>query len=107
MINIIKHGQNEEDILAESEDYIVGNNRDVEVTDSLINSIIDKLEQKGMQIGVPTGTIISYMGNNEPEGYLKCNGAEYEISEYPNLASQIENEFGSKNHFGRRWSNYI
>lgn len=49
---------------------------------------------------VPTGTIISFMGNNAPEGYLKCDGAELNITDYPALANHFETEFGSKNYFG-------
>ena len=48
----------------------------------------------------PIGTVISYMGNNAPEGYLFCDGSIYRISEYPNLAEQIKTEFGSYNYFG-------
>jgi microcystin-dependent protein len=49
---------------------------------------------------VPTGTIISFMGNNAPEGYLKCDGAELNITDYPALANHFETEFGTKNYFG-------
>ncbi|MCI8482422.1 MAG: hypothetical protein HFJ27_05085 [Clostridia bacterium] len=50
----------------------------------------------------PTGTVISYMGNNAPEGYLPCDGGIYNISDekYMNLAEQIKNEFGKYNYFG-------
>lgn len=48
----------------------------------------------------PTGTIISFMGLLAPDGYLICDGAELNISDYPNLASHFETQFGSKNHFG-------
>lgn len=48
----------------------------------------------------PVGIVVSYMGNNPPEGYLSCDGATYNISEYPKLAEQIKTEFGSYNHFG-------
>lgn len=40
------------------------------------------------------------MGNTLPGGYLSCDGTEYNISEYPNLAEQIKTEFGSYNYFG-------
>lgn len=40
------------------------------------------------------------MGNNAPDGYLKCDGKEYKINDYKNLAEQIKNEFGSYNYFG-------
>ena len=48
----------------------------------------------------PTGTIISFMGLLAPDGYLICDGAELNISDYSNLASHFKNQFGSKNHFG-------
>lgn len=48
----------------------------------------------------PTGTVISYMGNNVPAGYLSCNGKNYNIEEYKQLAEQIKSEFGSYNYFG-------
>lgn len=48
----------------------------------------------------PTGTVISYMGNNVPTGYLSCDGTVYNISDYPKLAEQIKTEFGSYNYFG-------
>ncbi len=48
----------------------------------------------------PVGTVISYMGNNAPDGYLFCDGTTYNISEYPKLAEQIKTEFGIYNYFG-------
>ncbi len=48
----------------------------------------------------PAGTVISFMGNNAPDGYLICDGATYNISEYPNLAELMKTEFGSYNYFG-------
>ena len=50
--------------------------------------------------GNPLGTIISYLGNEPPNGYLVCDGKEYQIADYSQLAAFFEKEFGSKNHFG-------
>ena len=50
--------------------------------------------------GNPIGSIISYLGSTAPEGYLICDGAEYPIADYSQLAAFFEKEFGSKNHFG-------
>ena len=50
--------------------------------------------------GNPLGTIISYLGNEPPKGYLVCDGAEYQIADHSQLAAFFEKEFGSKNHFG-------
>lgn len=50
--------------------------------------------------GNPIGTIISYMGLTAPKDYLVCDGAEYNIADYSELARFFEAQFGSKNHFG-------
>ena len=52
------------------------------------------------QSSVPTGTIINFMGNNAPIGYLKCDGAEYNIADYQALADFFNTEFGQSNYFG-------
>lgn len=48
----------------------------------------------------PIGTIISYMGNTAPKDYLICDGTEYEIVKYKDLAEHIKTEFGNYNYFG-------
>ena len=48
----------------------------------------------------PIGTIISYMGTTAPYDYLVCDGTEYNITAYPQLAAHFESQFGSKNYFG-------
>ena len=50
--------------------------------------------------GTPTGMIVSYLGNDAPKGYLKCDGSVYTIAEYPSLAEQIKEQFGSYNYYG-------
>lgn len=45
------------------------------------------------------GTIITFLGNKEPNGYLLCNGRDLLISNYSSLAQHIYNEFGSYNYF--------
>lgn len=44
---------------------------------------------------LPTGTIVPFGGTNLniPAGYLECNGAEYDISLYPELEMVIGNKF--------------
>lgn len=49
---------------------------------------------------VPIGTVISVMGNHAPKGYLICDGTQYNIEDYPELASYFETEFGTVNNFG-------
>lgn len=48
----------------------------------------------------PIGTVISYMGLTAPKDYLICDGAEYNISQYPELANFFESQFGDRNYFG-------
>ena len=48
----------------------------------------------------PVGTIINYLGTIAPDGYLFCDGTEYNIADYPALANHFETNFGTKNFFG-------
>lgn len=50
--------------------------------------------------GSPVGTVISFMGLTAPAGYLVCDGAEYDMANYPKLAALFKEQFGSVNHFG-------
>lgn len=48
----------------------------------------------------PVGTVISFMGTSAPQDYLICNGAEYNIDDYPELANHFQTNFGSIDYFG-------
>lgn len=50
--------------------------------------------------GSPIGTVISFMGNTAPFGYLTCDGTVYNIADYQGLADFFNTQFGSKNYFG-------
>lgn len=50
--------------------------------------------------GNPIGTVISYMGLTAPKDYLICDGATYNIDDYPDLAIFFNTQFGSVNYFG-------
>lgn len=50
--------------------------------------------------GNPVGTVISFMGTSAPEDYLVCDGAEYPIGDYPDLAEHFRQQFGAAGHFG-------
>lgn len=50
--------------------------------------------------GNPVGTVISYMGTTAPKDYLVCDGAQYNIVDYPVLAAHFSAQFGTANHFG-------
>lgn len=53
-----------------------------------------------VQDGNPVGSVISFLGQTAPAGYLACDGAEYSVSEYPALADFFRQQFGTVNHFG-------
>lgn len=48
----------------------------------------------------PVGHILTTMANNAPKHYLKCDGAIYNIGDYPYLEQHFVEEFGSVNKFG-------
>lgn len=58
------------------------------------------LSKDGNLEETPVGSIISYMGNNVPKHYLACDGSEYNIVDYPELAKHFKDEFGAYNYFG-------
>lgn len=49
---------------------------------------------------VPVGHILTYMGTKSPAHYLVCDGAEYNITDYPLLAQHIIDNFEIVNYFG-------
>lgn len=50
--------------------------------------------------GTPVGTVIAYMSTKVPDHYLACDGAKYNIEDYPMLSNQILDGFGAVNYFG-------
>lgn len=48
----------------------------------------------------PIGTVISFFGTKAPPGYLICDGAEYNIEDYPQLSAFFIEQFGSINYCG-------
>ena len=55
--------------------------------------------KQGIQ-DTPVGHIMSIMGNNAPEHYLKCDGTIYNKDDYPHLWEYFKKEFGTPNKFG-------
>ncbi len=58
------------------------------------------LEMLSKKLGTPVGEIISYMGMTAPEHYLICDGMEYNMGDYPELAQHFVDNFGTANYFG-------
>ncbi|GLB26619.1 hypothetical protein LXJ15735_28600 [Lacrimispora xylanolytica] len=48
----------------------------------------------------PVGHILSQMGKVAPKHYLNCDGATYNITDYPYLSQYIKDQFGTFNFFG-------
>lgn len=48
----------------------------------------------------PVGHILSQMGKVAPKHYLICDGATYNITDYPYLSQYIKDQFGSFDFFG-------
>ena len=64
---------------------------------------IDPLEYANSESGIedtPVGEIITKIGSTIPAHYLPCDGAIYNILDYPKLAQCIKDEFGSTNYYG-------
>ena len=65
--------------------------------------VIDPLEYVNAENGIedtPVGHILLTMSTTVPTHYLLCDGSEYNIEEYLELATYIEQQYGTKNHFG-------
>lgn len=43
----------------------------------------------GSVFGSPVGTVIMYYGTVAPEGYLACDGKEFDVTEYPGLFAHL------------------
>lgn len=57
----------------------------------LVKGVLDEWFSRLLRSGDlnPTGAIVEFAGTEAPEGWLECNGAEYEIDRFPNLAAII------------------
>lgn len=66
----------------------------------LANALFAMANQVSGSGGTPVGEIISYMGVSAPTNYLICDGAEYNIEDYPLLSQHFLDHFGSVDHFG-------
>ncbi len=61
--------------------------------------VITKKMTKNIDItagSVPVGTIVMYLGQEPPRGWLICNGAEYSESTYPKLAAHLGKDKNNK-----------
>jgi microcystin-dependent protein len=65
-----------------------------------------KLIQEGIDLN-PIGTIISFIGQQPPATYLRCDGGQYVIADYQELADFIVVNFGAVNYFGGDGERYF
>ena len=62
--------------------------------------VITKKMTKNIDIvgggSVPVGTIVMFLGQEPPRGWLLCNGAEYDKDDYPKLANHLGKDRNGK-----------
>ena len=88
----------QQSVTVEGKTYKAGKNVTIDDKTNEISAVAATSVAEGMP--TPIGTIIPYMGKTAPADYLACDGAEYNISDYPDLSSFITTQFGSVNFFG-------
>lgn len=52
-----------------------------------VNDLFMRLLQQAAPHFVPTGGIVDFAGQACPQGWLECDGSEYQTSQYPELAA--------------------
>jgi microcystin-dependent protein len=50
-----------------------------------------------VNIGVPTGTILTFASSTPSVGYLECDGSLLDVADYPELYAVISNTYGEEN----------
>lgn len=80
-------------------DWVITNITGI-ITESTIVDPVAYLTKDGNLEETPIGSIISYMGNKVPAHYLLCDGSEYNIADYPELAKHFKDDLGAVNYFG-------
>ena len=88
----------QQSVTVEGKTYKAGKNVTIDDKTNEISAVAAMSVAEGMPTSI--GTIIPYMGKTAPADYLACDGAEYNISDYPDLSSFITTQFGSVNFFG-------
>ena len=62
--------------------------------------VITKKMTKNIDIvgggSVPVGTIVMFLGQEPPRGWLLCDGKEYEKEDYPKLANHLGKDMNGK-----------
>ena len=61
------------------------------------SSITIKTKNKNLIVEVPVGSIISFAGDKEPEGWLMCDGSQYSSKKYPKLFEIIKEKYVPSN----------
>lgn len=59
------------------------------VQDGNMHAVTSNAVADGLNEVMPTGTILPGMWATAPKGFLLCNGATYQTSQYPGLASEL------------------
>lgn len=88
----------QQSVTVEGKTYKAGKNVTIDDKTNEISAVAAMSVAEGMP--TPIGTIIPYIGKTAPADYLACDGAEYNITDYPDLSSFITTQFGSVSFFG-------
>lgn len=60
-------------------------------------NIFSELAKELKKVSVPIGAVQAYATKEAPDGWMKCDGAELRIEEYPDLYSAIGDNFKTEN----------
>lgn len=88
----------QQSVIVPGKTYKAGKNVTIDEKTNEISAVAAMNVAEGMP--TPIGTIIQYNGEIPPADYLLCDGAEYNIEDYPDLSNQIKANYGSANYYG-------
>ena len=58
-------------------------------TPTSANDAVNKSYVDAFASGVPTGTVVMWLGTNAPDGWLICDGSDFDITAYPELHTHL------------------
>ena len=68
----------------------------VDNMDAVVAAVVEKMQTKLE----PVGKVIYHAGKTAPENYLACDGAVYNIADYPKLAQFFADNYDAVNYWG-------
>ena len=71
------------------ERHLILDSHDPENVKGNVMDTVKRWIDEAQTISEPTGKIAMYIGLTAPPGYLVCNGSEYDVTDYPELAEVL------------------